>query len=29
VAMPGDWEIHVIVLLKDQAVFHGSIRFDV
>jgi len=29
VVMPGDWEIRVIVLLNDQAVFHGSIRFDV
>ncbi len=29
VVMPGDWEIRVIVLLNDQAVFRGSIRFDV
>jgi len=29
VVMPGDWEIRIIVLLNDKAVFHGSIRFDV
>ena len=29
VVMPGDWEIRVIFRLNDQAVFHGSIRFDV
>jgi hypothetical protein len=29
VAMPGDWEIRLIFHLNDQAVFYGSIRFDV
>jgi len=29
VAMPGDWEIQVVFLLNDKAVFHGSIRFAV
>ena len=29
VVMPGDWEIRLIFRLNDQAVFHGSIRFDV
>jgi hypothetical protein len=29
VVMPGDWEIQVVFLLNDKAVFHGSIRFDV
>ncbi|MCX6566167.1 MAG: hypothetical protein NTW38_07050 [Candidatus Aminicenantes bacterium] len=29
VVMPGDWEIRVTFRLNDQAVFHGSIRFNV
>ena len=29
VVMPGDWEVRVTFLLNGQAVFHGSIRFDV
>ena len=29
VVMPGDWEIRLIFRLNDQAVFYGSIRFDV
>ncbi len=29
VVMPGDWEIQVVFLLNDKAVFHGSIRFAV
>ena len=29
VVMPGDWEIRVTMTLNGQAVFHGSIRFDV
>lgn len=29
VVMPGDWEVRVTFVLNGQAVFHGSIRFDV
>jgi len=29
IVMPGDWEIRVIMKLNGQAVYHGSIRFDV
>lgn len=29
VVMPGDWEIRVTMTLNGQAVFHGSIRFEV
>ena len=29
VVMPGDWEVRVLFILNDKAVFHGSIRFDV
>ena len=27
--MPGEWEIQVVFLLNDKAVYHGSIKFDV
>ncbi|MHB8054746.1 MAG: hypothetical protein ACYDH3_05820 [Candidatus Aminicenantales bacterium] len=29
VVMPGEWEIKVVFLLNDKAVFHGNIKFDV
>jgi hypothetical protein len=29
VVMPGEWEIRIVFLLNEKAVFHGSIRFDV
>jgi hypothetical protein len=29
IVMPGDWEVRITFSLNDNAVFYGSIRFDV
>jgi hypothetical protein len=29
IVMPGDWEVRVTFSLNGQAVYHGSVRFDV